>query len=48
MENDAQAVLFADVRLWRPAGPKAPQEPLPAAGHQPRLQPINRNQLIFR
>lgn len=48
MENDAQAVLFADVRLWRPAEPEAPQDPLAAGDRPPRLQPIQRNQLIFR
>ena len=48
MENDAQAVLFADLRLWRPAQPEAPQEPQPVGDRRPRLQPIQRNQLIFR
>jgi transposase len=43
MENESQAVLFADVHLWR-----APQPKTPPAGERPRLQVVNRNQLILR
>jgi transposase len=48
MESDAQGLLFADVRLWRPPEPEAPEGPPARGDHQPRLQLVNRNQLIFR
>lgn len=47
METETQTLLFADVHLWRRAEPEAP-EGLPAGDRQPRLQPINRNQLLLR
>ena len=47
MENDTQQVLFADVRLWRRPEPEAPEGP-PAGQGLPRLQWINRHQLLLR
>ena len=48
METETQTLLFADVHLWRRAEPEAPAGPPPAGERQPRLQPINRNQLLWR
>lgn len=51
MENDlqdTQAVLFADLRLWRRPEPAAPEGPPPAGNGKPRLQWIDRNQLLWR
>jgi len=39
---------FADVHLWRRAEPEAPEGPPPAGDRPPRLQAINRNQLLLR
>jgi len=51
MPNETQGILFADLRLWRPpqaeTTEEAPQEPSPAT-RQPRLQVINRRQLLWR
>jgi len=47
METETQTLLFADVHLWRQTEPEAPDRP-PAGDRQPRLQPINRNQLLLR
>ena len=48
METETQTVLFVDVHLWRRAEAEAPAGPPPAGERQPRLQPINRNQLLWR
>jgi transposase len=47
MENEPQGVLFADVRLWQPGQPVATNGAA-AETTRPRLQVINRNQLIMR
>src|SRR6266542_5531430 len=48
MESSSQGILFADVRQWRSAEPDAPPA-VPADGErQPRVQWINRNQLVLR
>lgn len=49
METETQAVMFADVHLWRPqpAEPEAEAQ-APAGERQPRFQPVNRNQLLLR
>jgi len=51
MPNETQGILFADVRLWQPPQAETPEElpqgPLPAA-RQPRLQVIDRRQLLWR
>ncbi len=46
-ETEAQAVMFADVHLWKPRTPE-PEAPAPAGERQPRFQPVNRNQLLLR
>lgn len=48
MENEPQGILFADVRLWQRPEPETPQVPTVAGDRQPRLQVINRNQLLLR
>jgi transposase len=48
MENEPQAVLFADVHLWRPAEAETVEAPSAAGDRQPRLQLVNRNQLLWR
>ena len=48
MENDTQGILFADVHLWRRAEPEALLGPPASGDRQPRLQLINRNQLLLR
>jgi transposase len=51
MPNETQGVLFADVHLWQAPQAETPEEappgPLPAA-RPPRLQGINRHQLLWR
>ncbi len=47
METEPQGVLFADVHLWRPPAAEAPETPA-TEDHKPRLQPVNRNQLLWR
>jgi len=48
MESDPQGILFADVHLWRRPEPETSSEPQSAGDRQPRLQRIDRNQLIWR
>jgi transposase len=49
METEAQALMFADVHLWRPrAEPAAEAKPSSAERPAPRLRPIDRNQLLWR
>lgn len=48
MENEPQSILFADIRLWRRPEPETPSAPVAAGDRQPRLQVINRNQLLMR
>jgi transposase len=47
MDSETQAVMFADVHLWKPR-PSAEPEPSPGPRPAPRLEAINRNQLILR
>ena len=49
METEAQAMMFADVHLWRPR-PQPEGEAKPSSDERPapRLRPINRNQLLLR
>jgi transposase len=48
MENEAQGILFADVRRWQRPEPETPQSPSVAGNRQPRLQLVDRNQLLLR
>jgi len=48
MQNESQGILFPDVRLWQRPEPEPPQGPVVAGDRQPRLQMINRNQLLLR
>lgn len=48
MENEPQGVLFADVRLWQRPQSEPPQTTPDHAAPAPRLQVVNRNQLLLR
>ncbi len=48
MQNEPQGILFADVRLWKRPEPETPQGRAVAGDRHPRLQVINRNQLLLR
>src|SRR5881396_1029357 len=48
MESDPQGILFADVRLWRRPELEISSAPQSAGDRPPRLQWIDRNQLIWR
>jgi len=49
MESESQSILFADVRLWqRPENPETAKEPADRPGPRPRVQAVERNQLLWR
>jgi transposase len=46
MESESQGILFADVRLWQ--RPETAQETTDSPGPRPRVQAVERNQLMWR